>query len=127
MPSGNYDFYVEDATGCVVSFPFIINDPPTLVVDLGDDQTIELGAAIELEAFANSNNVVYNWTPLFNIDCDTCSSILATPTETVLYQVAITDTLNQCQATDDILVEVKKERKVYLLNFDFFNRWTRYI
>ncbi|MEM8907544.1 MAG: gliding motility-associated C-terminal domain-containing protein, partial [Bacteroidota bacterium] len=116
LPAGTYEYHVEDAAGCVQIFPVRIQDPPVLVVSLGLDEPIELGDSIQLQVISTSDNVTYQWTPLFRLDCDTCARVWASPTETVEYTVAVVDTLTGCTASDEILVQVQKNRNVFIPN-----------
>ncbi|MEM9819893.1 MAG: gliding motility-associated C-terminal domain-containing protein, partial [Bacteroidota bacterium] len=116
MTAGNYDLAVEDAAGCIRIFPVLIAAPPVLQVQLGDDLDIALGETVELAPFSSSNNVLYQWSPDFNLTCDTCARQELIPTQSIDYMVQITDTLTNCIAEDAIRIEVRKDRRVYIPN-----------
>lgn len=53
-----------------------------------------------------STGVSYNWSPAANLSCTTCQSPVASPKETTLYQVIVTDA-NGCTSIDSILVTIE--------------------
>ena len=116
LAAGAYDLYIEEMTGCQTVFPFVIAAPEELVVTLGEDEIIELGAAVDIEAISNSDNVIFKWEILDTSLCTNCTEFRDTPIFTQLYQVSATDTLTNCQAFDEKLVTVEKRRNVYIPN-----------
>ena len=116
LKDGTYEVFVEDAVGCIKSFTISILPPPVLRVNLGGDETIVLGESIELEALSTSSNVIYNWTPAFEVECTDCPSIEVQPTITTVYTVGVIDTITLCTHTDQIQVFVTKDRNVYIPN-----------
>jgi len=87
-----------------------------LIVDVGSDETIELGETIDIEALSSQITVIYQWEMLDTSNCMDCAVLTLTPDFTALYRVQITDTLTQCTATDEVLITVEKPRKVYIPN-----------
>jgi len=100
--SGTYDIQliVNNSFGADTLIQSItVNSLPT--VDAGDDQTIDLGTSAILDATGSSGN--YFWAPATDVDCITCASTTATPTEDITYNVTITDA-NGCSASDSISI-----------------------
>ena len=116
LVAGSYELYIEEITGCRTAFPFVVAAPEELVVTLGEDETIELGEEINLEAISNSDHVIFEWELVDTAICIACSEFTDTPIFTQLYQVKATDTLTNCQAIDEKLVTVEKRRNVYIPN-----------
>ncbi|MFT4760564.1 MAG: hypothetical protein ACI9XO_002238 [Paraglaciecola sp.] len=58
LTGGTYSFLVEDIDGCLKGTEITINQPSEIFVALGDDETIRLGEAIELNAITNAFNSV---------------------------------------------------------------------
>jgi gliding motility-associated-like protein len=79
-----------------------VHDSPTVAAQF--DTIIDLGGYADLVAIS-PNNVVYNWMPSLNVDCDTCSITQVQAQETTAYVVTATSP-NECFATDTILVQV---------------------
>ncbi|MGK0365496.1 MAG: gliding motility-associated-like protein [Saprospiraceae bacterium] len=117
LSAGPYTFYVEDALGCVKTYDFAILPPPTLVVDLGETQTIFLGETIEIIPVSNSQDVVYEWisSELLPENCilGDCENLEITPIRNTLYTVMATDTITQCTAEAQVEIMVNKARFVY--------------
>ena len=118
--AGNHTVAVFDATQmCSSEEEITINQPPPLTVNLGDDQTIELGDSIDLEptigSFLPIDSIL--WTPLTALTCldSACSEVNVMPLETTAYSVVAID-VNGCTGTDDIIIDVDKNRNVYIPN-----------
>ncbi len=111
---------VFDRSGCRAEEDIIINQPAQIVVDLGDDIEIQLGESAELEPFIGSilpvDSIV--WQPLTDLVCmDSafCLDVTVAPLETQTYSLTIFD-INGCSGSDDILVEIDKNRNVFIPN-----------
>ncbi len=116
LNAGTYDLYIQDPNGCEYVQSFIINEPPPLVLTLPQDITIEMGDSYEIESMINTfDSLVYFWDPPTNLSCLTCPSPFASPVEGVLYTLTVMDS-SGCVARDDILIEVDKDRNVFIPN-----------
>lgn len=111
---GSYELVVKDALGCESQESFFILPPPVLTVSLQADQLIELGEVLNIRAFANSEDVNFEWSenvPCVQPDCETQEFL---PFASDSYRVAVTDTITFCTATDEIFVEVLKKYDVFI-------------
>jgi hypothetical protein len=115
---GDHTLVIQGANGCEWDTTFTMLEPAELLVVLDPDTTVHLGQEIQVWT---SNNVNYpdrveqmHVTPpeLHDFMCDTCRFL---PTYSFRYRVTVMDS-NRCQATDDRLVVVNKERYVYVPN-----------
>lgn len=114
---GEYEVLVQDAAGCEKIYPIEVLGPPEVTVSLGDDQEIRLGESIELTALTNSTNPVFNWEPkIDSISASDGSSIIVTPLTTSAFSVTVMDSVTFCTATDNVIIAINKERKVYIPN-----------
>ncbi len=111
---------VFDRSGCRAEEDIIINQPAQIVVDLGDDIEIQLGESAELDPFIGSilpiDSIV--WQPLVDLVCvDSafCLDVIVAPLESQVYALTVFDE-NGCSASDDILVEIDKNRNVFIPN-----------
>ncbi len=75
------------------------------------------GASVSInpEQFRRSN-VTYEWMPAETLNNPNSSNPIATPTETTLYQVIITDTLINCTGGFSVLVELQENGGEILMN-----------
>jgi gliding motility-associated-like protein len=96
-----------------------INQPPAVIVNLGPDVEIELGDSVNLDPVIGSllpiDSII--WSPLTALNCidSICSEVFVSPLETTMYSVNVVD-INGCSGADDILVEVDKNRNVFIPN-----------
>jgi PKD repeat protein len=72
------------------------------IVDAGEDVELCPGESTQLAA---SGGIIYHWSPDKGLNCADCSNPLASPKNTTLYHVEITDS-NGCTATDSLTVAV---------------------
>lgn len=114
---GGYEVTIRDAAGCEINRSIIIEGPPDITVDLGEDFVTKLGEPVVLNAITNSSNPNVTWS-LDSTSCITadCSKIELMPLETATYSVTIFDELTQCSATDQVQVRIDKQRNVYVPN-----------
>ncbi|HBS87422.1 MAG: hypothetical protein A2W91_13715 [Bacteroidetes bacterium GWF2_38_335] len=78
----------------------VVNPLPAVTVS--DDVTITIGGSTILNA---SGGVTYTWSPSAGLSSSTVSNPVASPTETTLYTVTVTDE-NGCSDTASVLVTV---------------------
>ncbi len=111
---------VFDRSSCRAEEEIIINQPAQIVVDLGEDIEIQLGEEAEIDPFIGSilpiDSIV--WQPLADLVCmdsTFCLDVTVAPLESQTYALTVFDS-NGCSATDDILVEIDKNRNVFIPN-----------
>lgn len=118
---GEYAVTVTDINGCSnFSSVFVMENETSnsLFLDLGEDQTIELGGEVNLQAnhnLAESEILEFAWTPAPGINCDSCFYQNVAPTQTTTYSATITDT-NGCITSDLVTIIVQKNRAVFVPN-----------
>jgi len=132
--AGPYLITVFDSSGCSVDTSIELSQPEQIIVDLGDDITIELGTSsdpISASIVAEFNIDSIFWNPIDSLVCNTpdCQVVTFSPLETTNYTVTVIDE-NGCIGADDITVFVDLTRNVYFANVfspngdnqnDFFN------
>lgn len=93
------------ATGCELRKTFTINlSLPELEIVTSQFQ-IQLGNSVQLEA--TSNAAIFQWSPITGLSDATILNPLATPPQTILYTLVVTDSLG-CTNTDNVQVEVQQ-------------------
>jgi hypothetical protein len=78
---------------------------PGLDVTVSDDVTIIAGESTTLTV---SGGVTYSWSPTIGLDDPTSATPVASPTETTVYTVTVTDA-DGCSGTADVTVFVEGE------------------
>ncbi|MEL7021508.1 MAG: T9SS type B sorting domain-containing protein, partial [Bacteroidota bacterium] len=113
LPPATYTLTVEDAFGCQRDTIFTINEGESIAVDLGGDREISLGESIVIEVQANDEIDQLEWDTTDSLECSDCPSQTVTPLETTTYGVMVMNA-EGCMAMDEIIVNVSKERLLYL-------------
>jgi len=111
LQSGAYSLRLLDTAGCLLSLPVLINEPPELIVSLGDDQEIRLGDSLELRVLANSNQLLFSWPHLPGFSGD---RLYVRPLETQVFRVIARDTLTFCEEEAYIRLTVDRNPRVYM-------------
>ncbi|MEM7103489.1 MAG: Ig-like domain-containing protein [Bacteroidota bacterium] len=116
VPGGNYQVTIQDINGCELVQQTTVSQSPELIVNLGADLTIELGDSLQLFPEVNSSDSLsYFWDPLNFLNCFDCPNPVIRPVDDIMYTLTITDQ-NGCTASDDIFIDVDKNRNVYIPN-----------
>lgn len=116
LQAGTYTILIQDDNGCEKIFDqIIINNPPEVTVNLGEDQIINLGNTIGLKAIAN-RQVTFEWFSTDSLSCLDCATISARPLSSANYTVSVTDEVTGCTAEDAITVSVLQSRKLFVPN-----------
>ncbi len=117
LPSDLHTVYIQDDNGCIDSLQIHVDQTPELLLTtIPMDTLIELGDSLELLVLANQGDVTYAWTPSGTLSCDSCANPVTYTTSTVEYNIVVTDTINGCVATTEILIRVDKDRDIYIPN-----------
>ena len=120
--AGEHTIQVFDTLGCFSEYTIFVDEPLPLLVDLGPDTTIQLGDSIQLDPAIGSILPIDSifWSPQVFFDCGVPDSVLCdepwvAPLETTSYMLTVVDT-NGCFGTDQIIVDIDKNRNVYIPN-----------
>lgn len=116
LREGNYTLTVKDAADCEADFTAEIKGPPELNVSLGGDRVINLGETLELRPQSNGANLSIEWTPTPEGFESGVDFLEVQPVNSTRYSVTVTDNTTFCTASDNILVQVKKDRKLFMPN-----------
>lgn len=118
LGAGIYDVVVQDSRGCTFTLPATINQPPPILVNAGNDQTIDLGYTADLNGTVTPLNlpVTLAWEPANSIQgCTDCKNTTAFPLVTTTYYLTATDE-NGCTGIDSVTIFVNLYRPVYIPN-----------
>lgn len=113
--AGDYTVYVQDSRGCTSTLMATITEPPPLLVYAGEDQTVELGYTVNLNAIVSplGTDVSIAWSDSTTLSCFDCFNTIAQPFKTTTYVVTVTDG-DGCTASDSVTVNVLIIRPVYI-------------
>lgn len=111
---GTYELIVEDAKGCQWTEEIVLAPPPSIDVDLGDDQTILLGDTLLLiPALSATGPLSFHWSSILPFEEAGLPQQLIRPLETAFYTVEVS-TAEGCLVRDTLLVTVVEKSAVYL-------------
>ena len=117
LHGGDYQLNIQDANGCAWTEDIRIIEPQELTVDIGDNFEMEFGGDDEiLVPVPNTDPInIVDWAWLSGTTCDTCYNLSINPVEATIFEFMIED-VNGCIATDQLTVQVRKDRLVYIPN-----------
>ena len=109
-----YELVIEDAKGCQWTEEIILPAPPSIDVNLGDDQIILLGDTLLLIPGLSSNGPFsFRWSSAIPFEEPGLAQQIIRPLETAYYTLEVT-TADGCAARDTLLVTVVEKSAVYL-------------
>ena len=118
LGAGAYVLVAEDINGCRWEEDIEVVYPAPIEVDLGDDQTINYGDVVDLEASILTAGVVIDsvfWLQEVFNDCSSCLTASASPEFTTDYEVWVQDA-SGCIGRDIVRVTVNEELGLYVPN-----------
>lgn len=102
--SGLYYVQVTNAGGCKAKDSIRINEFTPINLQVTNDTTLCLGSQLTLSA--NGSNIqTYSWSPSATLSNTSIKNPVASPTDTTLYYVNVTD-INGCKQTDSVKVNI---------------------
>ncbi len=118
LSAGSYPIMIRDSFDCESSTFVTLFEPNELILNAGEDLTIEQGDSVLLEALTStdSSNLMFIWTEQFvrnSLSCDTCRTPFASPLAELFYTITVVDS-KDCVAKDGIWVRVNTNRTVYV-------------
>jgi len=120
LPAQNYHVFIQDGNDCLFdSTNVLVAEPEPLRVDVGEDIVVEIGERAFLEALitGGTGGLDFSWEIPADIilSCEDCFSPFAAANESGNLVVTAIDE-NDCIASDDIFITVKKDYKLYIPN-----------
>jgi len=104
----NYIVTATDSNGCIGRDTITVHVP---VLFTGGNRNICLGASSQLAANlanfpGNPRSLIYQWSPSVGLNDPNAANPIASPTQTTVYNVSITDTNSNCIFTGIVVVLV---------------------
>jgi gliding motility-associated-like protein len=115
---GIYQVTSLDANDCATSEIISIDVPLMVNVDLGENQSIDIGDTTLLEAIINlpfDSLSAILWTGIDSIGCANCLKQIVAPIITTAYSVSVTSE-DGCADRDSLTIFVNTDRKIYIPN-----------
>lgn len=118
LDEGIYQITSLDANDCSTSEIISIDVPLMVNVDLGENQSIDIGDTTLLEAIINlpfDSLSAVMWTGIDSLGCINCLTQIVAPIITTAYSVFVTST-DGCADRDSLTIFVNKDHKIYIPN-----------
>jgi gliding motility-associated-like protein len=118
LDEGIYQITSLDANDCSTSEIISIDVPLMVNVDLGENQSIDIGDTTMLEAIINlpfDSLSAVMWTGIDSIVCANCLTQIVAPIITTAYTVSVT-TADGCADRDSLTIFVNTDHKIYIPN-----------
>ena len=100
---------ISDANGCQYFMSVIITEPPSLIANAGNDQSICFGNSTILgsqnPAIGGTPPYTFAWTPFNSLNNSTVAHPIANPTTNSIYTLTVTDA-NGCTSTSQTNITV---------------------
>ena len=118
LGDGIYQLTVMDANGCTAADIISIDVPLMIHVDLGADQTINVGDTTILQAIVNlpfDSISTIHWNGLDTSACANCLTQIVAPVITTAYAVSVTS-VDGCSDADTMNLSVITKQHLYIPN-----------
>lgn len=116
LTAGNYQLTIIDSLNCEQYFDVELLDPNPFFVLLPEDTVLRIGDSLSINSnLFNLDPLLasYHWFPNDYLNCDTCSSVISQPQQSIEYLLTVTDTLG-CQASDLVRILLDRRERVYV-------------
>jgi len=113
-----YTILVEDNNGCTFEQSAFVEQPGSLIFELGENKIVELGTPVEISPFYNFTPSDFIWKALAPMDCEEfedCDQLNFIPTSSEQITLELF-TSPGCSLIDSLFIEVLEVRKVYIPN-----------
>jgi gliding motility-associated-like protein len=115
LPAGTYEGTIEDGNGCIWQDMIEIINPEELIINIGEDITVELGDSIAINPYSSLPTNSFLWKPDAFIECADCWNQMIYPTKSIRYTLTAT-TEDGCEASAQLAIIVTKERPIFIPN-----------
>lgn len=115
LSAGDYNIAVRDENGCTWLGETTVTEPTELDVQLGGNLVLNLGDSIALEPQINQEKTTVVWESVDPTICLDCPQQKVSPGESTRYKIIVTSE-SGCVTSDQVLVQVKNDRRVFVPN-----------
>jgi hypothetical protein len=120
LTSVDYTVDVIDVNGCRWDTLISITEPPVISIDLGPDIEIDLGEDAHVQAVVNLQPGEIDtllWNPSDLVDCIDVACLEGTvhTSNTVILKATLI-AISGCSVSDELIIKVNKDRKLFIPN-----------
>ena len=116
LHGGSYSVTVTDNNSCTATDTYLLTEG-NFSVNAEHSTTINLGESVQLTGIATggTGQESYLWIPDYNLNCQECTSPIASPYSDVIYILQATD-INGCTDYDTVKITVIPIHDIYIPN-----------
>lgn len=116
LSAGDYLLQIQDQYGCTLDTIITVGSPEEFIINLGDDVVVDLGDELSLELIYNYNLVNTVYQSIYNIECNgICTDVTFLPfTDGEVIVQSISE--EGCLAKDTVQIRVDRDIKIYIPN-----------
>ena len=116
LGAGNYTILVRDSRGCSNNLEnIVLTEPAAAFLSAGEDQVVNLGESIQLDAITDVTPMSFQWSGPDSIITPNSRATLAFPFNSGFYTVTMIDQ-RDCVYSDSLQVIVQSTRPIYIPN-----------
>jgi gliding motility-associated-like protein len=114
LEAGTYAIEITDRYGCRLDTAALVPASEALTLELGPDQTVNLGEGIQLPLLSTAPLSSISWFPETGLNCDdSCLAPFILPPQTTTYTLTIGSDAG-CSVSDSLTITVLEVREVYI-------------
>jgi len=117
VSAGEYSIILEDRFSCIEEYKYILNNPDSIFVDIGQDTILRFGQDVNIvPQYSESTSFEnYSWSANGVIDCTDCPSINYLPYENGQLTLTAIDE-NGCMTSDNMFFNIDDGETIFLPN-----------
>ncbi len=120
LSAGTYTVALQDANGCKWDTTIVLVAPSAISIDVGQDIELGLGESADVDAIIDLSSSQLDtliWSPPGIVECydALCLEGIVHAANSVTLSATVYDE-NGCQASDNLIITVDKNRKIYFAN-----------
>lgn len=115
LGEGSYQLRLRDSNACITSVSGVLIAATIPQIELGEDQTLELGESLQLNAVVNVQVTDFGWSPPDALSCTDCFSPSAMPLRSITYTFSGVSA-DGCTGVDSVQILVLPFRDVFVPN-----------
>ena len=113
---GTYTVTIEDNYGCSLVEEVIIIQQSEIEIIASKEEQLELGQDVRLHAdVATNSSVTFEWFPAEGLSCADCLEPVASPVNSTIYTLTVTNAFG-CTSSTEIIVKVIPKDDLYIPN-----------
>lgn len=117
LSAGTYSVTATDARGCAADTSIILAQPVPIRFTPVSPLHMSYGGSEQIEInITPAANYDYSWSPATALSCTNCPNPVASPVQTTIYILTVTDPIGGCSGIDTITLYVDPTKSIFIPN-----------